>query len=88
MRTFEGNLFSVLREKSPIYSSHWVLCHFLPQAEKNSPQHEKEIITVSFPPYTQIIKKLLNLQLGVSVVRLHKAHVHVQPAENGLDKEV
>lgn len=88
MRTFEKNLFSVLREKSPIYSSHWVLCHFLQQAEKNSPQHEKEIITVSFPPYTQITKKLLNLQLGVSVVRLHKAHVHVQPAENGLDKEV
>lgn len=89
MRTFEENLFNfLLWEKSPIYSSHWVLCDFLQQAEKNSPQQEKKIITVSFPPYAQIIKKLLNLQLRVSVVRLHKVHVHVQPAENGLDKEI
>lgn len=78
----------MLREQSPVHSSHWVLCHFLQQAEKNSPQHEKKIITVFFPPYTQIIKKPLNLQLGVSVVRLHKARVHVQPAENELDNEV
>lgn len=89
VRCFEENLFNFLCSGSSlIHQFLWVLCHFLQQIEKNSPQCEKKIFVFSSPPHMQIIKKLLNLQLSVPVVLLHKTGVHVQPAENGLDNEV
>lgn len=75
VRIFEENLFHFLCSGRRALFTHFTGFCVTSCSRLKRTQHERKITAVSFPPYTQIIKKLLNLQLGVSVVRLQKAHM-------------
>lgn len=88
MKTFEENLFNFLCSGSRALFTHLSgFCVTSCSRMKRTPLDTKETI-VSFPLYPKIIKKLLNPKLEVSVVRLHKMHIHVQLAENWLNNKV